>query len=185
MAEETVSSPDFNPAWMAARADLGELWRELCLLFIPDPDLAFDVIEAAMRPEVSLRRQREQLAARGIDEPEEVDPWLVLLDGLERRGLAIEPRWTASGREVTAALASLPAVVRSGVALEPSGTSDPWVAAGEAHRELSWRGLALLHMDIVGDRMPLVVTTGDTALLICHFAPSLGRMVRTADRIPV
>ena len=162
------------PAPPAPPAATSEDWQTLCTavgeaLDLEDVDeLWGEVHQALTQPQQYYNRFADDLPNRGIDAPEDVTPWLALVDGLQRRGQNFELDWKLDMGDAIWALRALKTVQQRAVPLEPLAASkalshDALLEAGDYLRT---RGLSLVSFDIESDSYPLsVLETGAVAPL--------------------
>ncbi|WP_164234257.1 DUF6630 family protein [Microbacterium hydrocarbonoxydans] len=155
-------------------------WGRLCELLDDDAELAAEVRLAADDPEEYFRRHEDRLADRGIESPDETDPWLALIDGLDDVGALAYLDWKDTGAEVAQALAGVPRVVRAGIDLDAVEDIDDLEAAvAHADRLLAGSGLRVVYLEEDSDAYPLVVVPSAHAAEIIEISARLGYEART------
>ncbi len=135
-------------------------WDVLCELISPgDSSLKEEVRLARTDKEGYFARYEDQLWERGIEAAAGVQPWLALIDGLERRGLLREFDWKLEREELRFQLEKLRPCKQQNVCLAQLGSTS---AEGEtlfsvAASELAGYSLALLWFHMESDSYPSVV----------------------------
>lgn len=137
-------------------------WIRLCTMLDDDLELRAEVQSA-------------------VDSVEDVDPWLVMIDGLDETGALAYLDRKDSGAQLADALAGLPRVLAAGVDLDPVGDVEadlPAVVAA-ANEILAVHGLALVYLEEEPDAFPLVAVSTADAEQIVALAGTLGHTART------
>ncbi|MCD2166543.1 DUF6630 family protein [Comamonas koreensis] len=140
-------------------------WQALCMavgqaLALDDSDeLWGEVRQAIEQPAQYLDRFADDLVNRGMDEPEQVSPWLALVDGLQRRKQNFELDWKLNMNDAIWALQQLQTVEQRGLDLQALAGSKALnhEALQEAGDYLRSQGLGLVSFDIDSDSYPLSV----------------------------
>jgi len=158
-----------------------EEWERLCALLDDDAELAPAVRLAVDRPADYYAAHADELRARGIESADDVDPWLVMIDGLDDAGALAYLDWKDSGAQLADALVELPRIFATGVDLDPVGDieTDLPTAVAVANGILDAHGLALVYLDEDSDAYPLVAVAADDAEQIVALASTLGHIART------
>lgn len=141
---------------------MSQEWTRLCALLDDDPELA-----AAVR--------------RAVESADGVDPWLVVLDGLDDAGALAYLDGRDSGVELADALAELPRIFAAGVDLDPVGDVGGELpdAVAVANGILAAHGLTLVYLEEDSDAYPLVAVPAGDAEQIVALASGLGHVART------
>ncbi|UWF77968.1 MULTISPECIES: DUF6630 family protein [Microbacterium] len=157
-----------------------DAWKRLCELLDDDPELRADVRLAVADPDGYVDAHADALHTRGIASPEDVDPWLVLIDGLDDAGALAYMDRDDTGIELAEALSGVPRAIRSGVDLDEIGDVDGDLPAAIARADelLAPSGLRLLYLQEEPDACPLVVVRASQAEDILSLAAELGRSAR-------
>lgn len=158
-----------------------DVWTRLARLLDDDPQLVASVGLAAADPAAYFSAHERDLVDRGIGEPEDVDPWLVAIDGLDEAGALAYMDWKDTGVELVDALAGLARVARAGIDLETVADVDGDLTAAvtAADALLAPHGLRLVYLEEDSDAYPLVVVPAADAEAIVDLATRLGREART------
>src|SRR5690606_23696734 len=128
------------------------------------------------------------LLDRGIEEPEEVSPWLALIDALGKAKLLTYLDWKTPADEFVIMLRMLPQVTTVFGGVREENAEFAQVAAIEggmekvlapADRVLAGQGLRLIYLNEDSDVYPLIVVPGDRAGDIVSVAKELGYPART------
>ncbi len=151
----------------------------LCRLLDDDPVLAASVGGAAADPAEFFTAHEDELRARGVASPADVDPWLVIIDGLDEAGALAYLDPDDTGMELADALAGVPRVFRAGIDLEPVADVDELDAAiMRADALLAPHALRIVYLAEEPDACPLVVVPAAHADEIVALAAGLGREAR-------
>ncbi|MGO1770504.1 MAG: DUF6630 family protein [Microbacterium sp.] len=155
-------------------------WIRLCRLLDDDAELVSSVRLALADPDAFFLEHEERLRRSGASSSADVDPWLVLIDGLDDAGALAYLEPDDAGEELAEALGGVPRVVRAGLDLDPvsdtdSGLTDA-IAVADAH--LAPHGLQILFLDEGTEDWPLVVVPSDRVEEILSAAAGLGRTAR-------
>lgn len=136
-------------------------WARLCELLDDDP---------ALPPAVE-----EALAA-----PEDSDPWMAVIDGLDDAGALAYLDQQDSGVELSDALPQLPRVFRTGVDLDTVGDveGDLPSAIVAADSILSTHDLRIVHLEEEDDAYPLVVVPLANVEEVIALASRVGHSAR-------
>lgn len=163
-----------------ARAHDQSQWARLCALLHDSPAVATDVALARDIPEAYFAAYEDDLLDRGIESPDEVHPWLALIDALATANALAYLDWKASADDLVSAIGSLPHLAGRGIDLDPlRGSGDRLEAVlGHADRLLADQGLRLLHLDEDSDAYPIVVVPERDAAEIVVLAAQLGNDAR-------
>jgi len=156
-------------------------WTRLCGLLDDDPEIPGPVLQALSDPEGYFAEHQQQQLDRGIESADEIDPWLVMIDGLDDAGALAYLDWKDSGVELADALAGLPKVIRTGVDTDPIGDveGDLEAAIARADELLATQGLRLVYLDEDSDAYPLVAVPSENVDEIIAVAERLGYEART------
>lgn len=155
-------------------------WIRLCELLDDDPGLAGAVRLAVSDQEAYFAQHEQALLDRGIESAGEVDPWIVVIDGLDEAGALAYLDWQDSGAELVDALNGVPRVFRSGAQLDPvtDVEGDLPSAIARADEILAPRGLRVVYLDEDSDAYPLVVVPVAHAEEIVALSTRLGQSAR-------
>ena len=158
-----------------------DVWTRLARLLDDDPELIASVGLAASDPAAYFSAHERDLVDRGIEEPADVDPWLVIIDGLDEAGALAYMDWKDTGVELAEALAGLARVARTGVDLDPVADVDGDLSAAVAAADalLAPHSLRVVYLEEDSDAYPLVVVPASDAETIVAAATRLGREART------
>ncbi|RUR01453.1 DUF6630 family protein [Labedella endophytica] len=156
-------------------------WTRLCGLLDDDPELSGSVLRAFSDPADHVAGQGQDLPDRGTESADDVDPWFVMIDGLDESGALAYLDGEDSGVELADALAGLPRVFRTGADTEPvadvdGGLEDAIVRADEM---LAPHGLRLVFLAEDSDAYPLVAVPSENVSEIVALAERLGHEART------
>lgn len=162
------------------RSTPGEDWARLSALLDDAPEVAAVVTFALTDPEAYFLRYQDDLLERGIEEPEDVDPWIGLLDALDQEGALAYLDWKDSGVELVDAMSAVPRVVASGVDIDPAADVDGSLETAIAHLDglLAGHDLRVLLLDEDSDAYPLVVVPAGNVEEIVVLAGRVGHEVR-------
>ena len=153
-------------------------WNELCAILCPGDPTLLDEIDLAFRtPARYLQEFSDTLLARGIEEENEVSPWLALVDGLISRQCCNEMDWKIEPGELAWQLNKIESLrdkdqILSPLANSPAVNDDALALASNCLRQ---HDLALLVMDIDSDSYPLVVAPQNRSSDIQRLSSSLGK----------
>ncbi|MFV0430102.1 MAG: hypothetical protein ACK5KO_11855 [Arachnia sp.] len=155
-------------------------WARLCELLADDDELAPGVTLAAADPEEFFGRHEATLRQRGIGAADAVNPWLVLIDGVDDAGALAYLDGKDGGEELAWALGELPRVVAAGIPLSAvaKAAGDIEHVAIVADRILGLHGLRLVLVDEGSDAYPFVVVAAAQADEVVGLAAALGHTVR-------
>lgn len=159
---------------------MDDLWPRLCRLLDDDPALGAAVSTAVADPAGFFAADAQRLQAFGVASGDDVDPWIVLIDGLDDAGALAYLAPGDAGEELADALAGLPRVVATGLDLDVVSDEDAGLddAVAAADRLLAPHGLRILYIDEGTDDVPLVVVPARNAEEIVTLAARLGRTAR-------
>lgn len=160
---------------------MNEEWIRLCGLLDDDAELAATVRQAVEDPAEYYAAHADVLRDRGIESAADVDPWLVVIDGLDDVGALAYLDWKDSGPQLADALAGVPRIFATGVDLDAVGDveTDLPTAVAVANGMLDEHGLTLVYLDEDSDAYPLVAVATDDAEQIVALASTLGHIART------
>lgn len=160
---------------------MSEDWTRLCALLDGDVELAPAVRQAVDHPAEYFAAHADDLRSRGIESADGVDPWLVMIDGLDDVGALAYLDWKDSGAQLADALAGLPRIFATGVDLDPVGDVEDELptAVAVANEIIDAHGLTLVYLDEDSDAYPLVAVASDDAEQIVALASTLGHIART------
>ncbi len=160
---------------------MNEEWTRLCALLDDDVELAPSVRLAVDHPADYFATHADELRSRGIESAHDVDPWLVMIDGLDDAGALAYLDRKDSGAQLADALSALPRIVATGADLDPVGDveTDLPIAVAVANEIIDAHGLALVYLEEEPDAYPLVAVAADDAEQIVALASALGRVART------
>jgi len=82
------------------KIDVVALREVVEMLCSNDKSLMDEVFLALQKPEKYFAKFTEELNERGIEESEEVDYWLALIDGLQRRHCLVDVDWKNTGADL-------------------------------------------------------------------------------------
>lgn len=155
-------------------------WARLCDLLDDDPELSGPVLRALTDPSGYFDDHAQRLMARGIESADDIDPWLVMIDGLDDSGALAYLDWKDSGMELADALAGLPRIVRAGMDTESIADVDGTVEESivRADELLAPHGLRLVYVDEDSDAYPLVAVSSENVSEIIAIAERLGYEAR-------
>lgn len=134
-------------------------WRRLCTTLCPENgSLGQDVVLCLEAPDIYFERFEDDLAQRMVESPDELTPWLALVDGLASRNLLWECDWKVVAPELSGCIESLRPCKELELDFEVFNQSD---ASGDdlmrqAAVLLAHAGLALVQLDIQSDSYPLM-----------------------------
>lgn len=156
-------------------------WARLCDLLDEDPELSVVVLQAVTDPSGYFVDHEQRLVDRGIESADDIDPWLVMIDGLDDSGALAYLDGTDSGLELSDALAGVPRIFRAGVDTEPIADVDGPLerAIVRADEILAPHGLRLLFVAEDSDACPLVAVPSESVSEIIAIAERLGYEART------
>lgn len=156
-------------------------WTRLCALLDDDAELAASVRMAVDSPVEYYSLHADDLLARGIESADDIEPWLVMIDGLDEAGALAYLDWKDSGAQLADALAGLPRIFATGVDLDPVGDVEHELptAVAVANGIIDAHGLTLVYLDEDSDAYPLVAVASDDAEKIVALAAQLGHVART------
>lgn len=154
-------------------------WTRLCGLLDDDPELSGSVLRALSDPAGHLA-EFGQVPDRGTESADDVDPWLVMIDGLDDSGALAYLDGEDSGEELADALAGLPRVFRTGVDTEPIADVDGGLedAIVRAEEYLAPHGLRLVYLAEDSDAYPLVAVPSESVSEIVAIAKRLEHEAR-------
>lgn len=137
-------------------------WIRLCMLLDDDVELRTAVQSA-------------------VDSAEDVDPWLVMIDGLDDAGALAYLDQKDSGAQLVDALAGLPRILAAGVDLDLVGDveADLPTVVTVANELLAVHGLALVYLEEEPDAFPLVAVSAADAEQVVALVSELGHTART------
>lgn len=160
---------------------MSEEWARLCGLLDDDAELVASVTQAVDNPAEYYAVHADDLRDRGIESAADIDPWLVMIDGLDEAGALAYLDWKDSGAQLADALAGLPRIFATGVDLDAVGDveADLPTAVAVANGVLDEHGLALVYLDEDSDAYPLVAVASEDAEQIVAIARALGYVART------
>ena len=116
---------------------------------------------------------------RGIESPQDVTPWLALVDGLDSREQCAEMDWKLDMVELIASLQGLRAAKERSIVLDALASSENFGAdaLAEAAALLRPHGVALVTFDIESDCYPLVLLPSAQVAHIQALAQKVGHTV--------
>jgi hypothetical protein len=160
---------------------VSEEWIRLCALLDDDAELAASVEQAVDDPAEYYAAHADDLRDRGIESADDVDPWLVMIDGLDDAGALAYLDWKDSGPQLADALAGLPRIFTTGVDLDAVGDVEEELptAVAVVNGMLDEHGLTLVYLEEDSDAYPLVAVAADDAEQIVALASALGHVART------
>lgn len=155
-------------------------WRRLSALLDDAPEVAAVVELAASDPEAYFARYEDDLFERGIETPDDADPWIGLIDALDQEGALAYLDWKDSGEELVDAMTGLPRVIAAGADIDTTADVDGDLAAAVVHLDglLAPHGLRVLMLDEGSDAYPLVVVPSDAVEEIIATAARVGHEAR-------
>ncbi|MDQ0644075.1 DUF6630 family protein [Microbacterium murale] len=156
-------------------------WTRLCALLDDDAELAASVRTAVENPAEYYAAHADDLRDRGIESAADIDPWLVIIDGLDEAGALAYLDWKDGGAQLADALAGLPRIFATGIDLDAIGDIEAELptAVAVANGMLDEHGLTLVYLEEDSDAYPLVAVEADDAEQIVALASSLGHVART------
>lgn len=160
---------------------MNEEWTRLCGLLDDDAELAASVEQAVDDPSEYFTAHADDLRDRGIESAADIDPWLVMIDGLDDAGALAYLDWKDSGAQLADALAGLPRIRATGIDLDTVGDieEDLPTAVAVTNGMLDEHGLTLVYLEEDSDAYPLVAVAADDAEQIVELARALGHIART------
>ena len=174
-AKPKVPLPPATPEdWQALTDAVGQA------LVPNDADaLGAEVRLALLQPDAYLAQFGDALMQRGIESPQDVTPWLALVDGLDSREQCAEMDWKLDMDELIASLNGLRAAKERSIVLDALATSENFGADAleEAAALLRPHGVALVTFDIESDCYPLVLLPSAQVAHIQALARRVGHKV--------
>ncbi|MGV2984806.1 hypothetical protein ACNPNP_14000 [Microbacterium sp. AGC85] len=160
---------------------MNEEWIRLCGLLDDDAELTASVKQAVDDPDAYYAAHADDLLDRGIESASDIDPWLVIIDGLDEAGALAYLDWKDGGAQLADALAGLPRIFATGIDLDAVGDieADLPTAVAVANGMLDEHGLTLVYLEEDSDAYPLVAVEADDAEQIVALASALGHVART------
>lgn len=158
-------------------------WARLCLLLDDDPELEPSVRQAITDPEGYFAAHEADLLNRGIKSSDDVDAWLVLIDGLDDAGALAYLDWQDTGMELADALPALPRIIQAGIDVDEVGDveGDLPAAIVRADAILAPYDLRLIFLEEDSDAYPLVAVDSAKVDEILAISARLGHAARVFD----
>lgn len=174
-AKPKVPLPPATPEdWQALTDAVGQA------LVPNDADaLGAEVRLALLQPDAYLAQFGDALMQRGIESPQDVTPWLALVDGLDSREQCAEMDWKLDMDELIASLHGLRGAKERSIVLDALASSENFGADAlvEAAALLRPHGVALVSFDIESDCYPLVLLPSAQVAPIQALAQKVGHTI--------
>lgn len=166
-------------------------WSTLIGLMTEEPSVASRVRHALSDPEGYFADHEADLAARGIDSPDEVRTTIVLVDALASVGELAYLDWKSPVDDVVGLVMKLPRITSAGIDLgglvAADEEADVETVVGHANSLLSEADVAIVVVDEGSDAYPLIAVSTDAVERLTESAAGVGVDVRAplADRAVV